>query len=105
MKTRFLLAAGAALLFSAGAALAAPAAASGDASQPAVTHTASTAAPASSQAPSSGNASASGGAVSCRTNHGVGQACGCKSAPGRRGRAQAGTNGGHTMCVIPARHA
>lgn len=119
MNVRLLVAAGAALMIAGGVAMAQPAATTptthAAASTPTATSTttrtptnpaptspATHATPVSATAPASGDG---GAALSCRTSHDVGGRCACLKAPTRRGTVQAGANGGHNMCMVPARHA
>lgn len=119
MNVRLLVAAGAALMIAGGVAMAQPAAttpathaaASAPAATSTTTRTPTNPAPTSTTraTPVSSTASASAGdsgaAMSCRTSHEVGGRCACLKAPTRRGTVQAGANGGHNMCMVPARHA
>lgn len=115
MNFRILVAAGAAVLISAGVALAQGATTTTPSSTPSVTHAAaaptSTSHSASTHTESThasatgvSSASSSGEAISCRTSHDVGGPCACRKAPTRHGTVEAGANGGHNMCAVPASH-
>lgn len=103
MNFRILVAAGAAALITAGAAMAQGAGATpAAATTPSVTH--STSASSASTHTATVSSSSNSEAISCRTRHDVGSACACRKAPTRRGTVEAGANGGHNMCAVPASH-
>ena len=94
MNIRLAIAAGAALMMMASLAAAQTSTSTATTHTPtATTHAAATTTHASM---------ASGEAISCRTHHAAGEACRCTKAPTRAGTAEAGANGGHAMCMVPA---